>query len=121
MQVTNTLSLAAVPFDLETMEVTGGPVPLVEGLIRMMNTEDDFYGPVNIGNPNEFTILELAKKIIELTKSDSKIIYMPLPQDDPIQRQPDITLAKEKLGGWEPKIQLEEGLLKTIKYFKTKL
>ncbi len=91
---------------------------LVEALIRMMNTSDDFVGPVNIGNPNKFTILELAEKIIELTKSKSKLVYMPLPQDDPLQRQPDISLAKEKLNGWEPKIQLEEGLIKTINYFK---
>lgn len=92
---------------------------LLEGMIRMMNTEDGFYGPVNIGNPNEFTIKELALKVIELTKSKSKIIYMPLPEDDPIQRKPDITLAKEKLNKWEPKIQLEEGLTKTIEYFKS--
>ncbi len=91
---------------------------LVEALIRMMNTSDDFTGPVNIGNPNEFTILELAEKIIKLTNSKSKLVYMPLPKDDPLQRQPDISLAKEKLGGWEPKIQLEEGLIKTIDYFK---
>jgi len=86
-----------------------------------MNTPDEFYGPVNIGNPNEFTILELAKKVIELVESNSKLIYFPLPQDDPTQRQPDISLAKEKLNNWEPKVQLEEGLLKTIEYFKTKM
>ena len=91
---------------------------LVEGLIRMMNTPDSFYGPVNIGNPNEFTILELAQKVIELTKSKSKLIFLPLPQDDPTQRQPDIALAKKMLNRWEPKIQLEEGLLKTIDYFR---
>ncbi len=91
---------------------------LLEGMIRMMNTPDDFTGPVNLGNPNEFTIKELALKVIELTGSKSKIIYLPLPEDDPVQRQPDISLAKEKLNGWEPKIQLEEGLLKTINYFK---
>lgn len=90
---------------------------LVEAMVRMMATGDDFTGPVNTGNPGEFTMLELAQKIIELTNSKSKIIYMPLPGDDPKQRQPDITLAKEKLG-WEPKIKLEEGLLKTIPYFK---
>jgi len=90
---------------------------LVEGMLRMMGTPDDFPGPVNIGNPNEFTILELAQKVIELTKSKSKLVFMPLPQDDPTQRQPDISLAKEKLNGWEPKIQLEEGLTKTIEYF----
>jgi len=83
-----------------------------------MSTDDDFSGPVNIGNPNEFTILELAQKIIELTKSKSKLIFMPLPQDDPTRRQPDIALAKRMLDGWEPKIQLEDGLSKTINYFK---
>jgi UDP-glucuronate decarboxylase len=94
---------------------------LVEGMVRMMNTPEDFYGPVNIGNPNEFTILELAQKVIELTGSKSELEFLPLPQDDPTQRQPDITLAKKMLGGWEPKVQLEEGLLKTIEYFKTKI
>lgn len=89
---------------------------LVEGMIRMMNT-DDFIGPVNIGNPNEFTMLELANAVIELTNSKSKITYLPLPADDPLQRQPDISLAKEKLNNWEPKVQLNEGLVKTIKYF----
>lgn len=92
---------------------------LVEGMIRMMNSRDDFYGPVNIGNPDEFTILELAEKIIELTSSKSKITFMPLPLDDPMQRKPDISLAKKELKGWEPNIKLEEGLLKTIEYFKT--
>jgi UDP-glucuronate decarboxylase len=91
---------------------------LLEGMIRMMSTPDDFTGPVNLGNPNEFTIKELALKVIELTGSKSKIVYLPLPEDDPVQRQPDISLAKEKLNDWEPKIQLEEGLLKTINYFK---
>ncbi|WP_159517931.1 UDP-glucuronic acid decarboxylase family protein [Sunxiuqinia indica] len=90
---------------------------LVEGFKRMMKTPDEFIGPVNIGNPNEFTMLELAQRIIELTGSRSKIVYLPLPEDDPIQRKPDISLAKEKLNGWEPKIQLEEGLTKTISYF----
>lgn len=90
---------------------------LLEGMIRMMNTKDSFIGPVNIGNPHEFTILELANKIIELTNSKSKIVYIPLPNDDPSQRRPDITLAKKELNGWEPKIQLEEGLKKTIIYF----
>ena len=90
---------------------------LVEGFKRMMKTPDEFIGPVNIGNPNEFTMLELAQRIIELTGSRSKIVYLPLPEDDPIQRKPDISLAKEKLSGWEPKIQLEEGLRKTISYF----
>lgn len=90
---------------------------LVEGMIRMMASRDDFTGPVNIGNPNEFTIGELAEKVIELTGTKSKVIYQNLPSDDPLQRQPDITLAKKELG-WEPSIQLEEGLNKTIDYFK---
>jgi UDP-glucuronate decarboxylase len=90
---------------------------LVEGMIRMMGSDRSFLGPVNIGNPNEFTMLELAQAVIELTGSNSRIIYLPLPQDDPKQRQPDISLAKEKLQGWEPKIQLREGLLTTISYF----
>jgi len=90
---------------------------LVEGMIRMMATGDDFTGPVNIGNPGEFTMLELAQNIIELTASKSKISYLPLPADDPTQRQPDISLAKEKLGNWEPKVALREGLAKTIEYF----
>jgi UDP-glucuronate decarboxylase len=91
---------------------------LVEGLVRMMNADDKFVGPVNIGNPNEFTIKELAEKVIELTGSKSQFVYKPLPFDDPKQRQPDISLAKEKLN-WQPTIQLEEGLAKTIEYFKT--
>ena len=86
-------------------------------MIRMMNTGDDFTGPVNIGNPGEFTMLELAENILELTGSKSKIIHLPLPKDDPTQRQPDISLAREKLGGWEPKIPLREGLVQTIEYF----
>ena len=90
---------------------------LIEGMIRMMNTEDSFTGPVNIGNPNEFTIFELARKIIELTGSRSNIVFRPLPSDDPTQRQPDIHLAMEKLNGWTPVIQLEEGLKRTISYF----
>lgn len=89
---------------------------LVEGMIRMMASGDDFIGPVNIGNPGEFTILELAEKVIEMTGSKSKIIYEPLPSDDPMQRKPNISLAKEKLD-WEPKIPLETGLVKTIEYF----
>jgi len=89
---------------------------LVEGMIRMMATRDEFTGPVNIGNPNEFTILQLAELIIELTNSKSKIVRMPLPPDDPTQRQPNIELAKKELC-WEPQIQLREGLLKTIEYF----
>ncbi len=90
---------------------------LVEGMIRMMNTDDSFTGPVNLGNPAEFTILELAQKIIEMTGSSSKIVFCPLPTDDPVQRQPDISLAMEKLNGWKPEIQLEEGLKQTITYF----
>jgi UDP-glucuronate decarboxylase len=91
---------------------------LIEGMIRLMNSKDSFTGPVNIGNPNEFTILELAQKIIELTASTSKIIYQPLPSDDPMQRQPDISLAKKELD-WSPKVNLDEGLLKTIDFFKS--
>ncbi len=90
---------------------------LVKGMLRMMNTRDDFYGPVNIGNPYEFSMLQLAKEIIDLTGSGSKIIYEPLPEDDPTQRQPDISLAKRELDNWEPKVQLREGLVKTIEYF----
>ena len=92
----------------------------VDAIMRTMQTGDDFTGPVNIGNPNEFTIKELAEKIISLTGSKSKITYHPLPQDDPIQRQPDISLAKKVLN-WEPRIGWEEGLKKTIDYFKTVL
>lgn len=91
---------------------------LVEGMTRMMATSDNFTGPVNIGNPGEFTMLELAEKVIKLTGSKSKLIFQPLPQDDPAQRKPDISLAKEKLD-WEPKINLDEGLAKTIAYFKS--
>lgn len=90
---------------------------LVEGTIRMMATREEFIGPVNIGNPGEFTIRELAEKVIELTGSSSKITSLPLPQDDPTQRRPDIALAQRELGGWEPKIQLQEGLIRTIAYF----
>ena len=90
---------------------------LLTGLISLMNdTDDDFLGPVNIGNPGEFTILELAEKVIEFTGSKSKIVFLPLPEDDPLQRKPDITLAVEKLN-WKPTINLETGLIKTIKYF----
>lgn len=91
---------------------------LVEAMIRMMNTRDGFIGPVNTGNPDEFTILELAQKVIELTGSKSKIIYKPLPSDDPMMRKPDISLAKKEMD-WEPKIKLEDGLSKTIEFFKT--
>lgn len=93
---------------------------LIEGMIGMMNTGDEITGPINIGNPGEFTILELAEKIIRLTGSNSKIVFMPLPSDDPMQRQPNITKAKEILG-WEPKYPLDEGLKKTIAYFKETL
>lgn len=93
---------------------------LIDGMIRMMNSRDDFTGPVNLGNPGEFTMLELAEKVILKTNSSSKIRYMPLPSDDPTQRKPVIDLAKKELG-WEPKICLDEGLEKTIKYFKDQL
>ena len=89
---------------------------MVEGLVRMMKAPDDFTGPVNLGNPMEFSILELAQKIIRITQSKSKIVFNPLPQDDPLQRRPDIGLAKEKLQ-WQPLIELNEGLRKTVEYF----
>jgi UDP-glucuronate decarboxylase len=89
---------------------------LIEGMLKMMASPESFTGPVNIGNPNEFTILQLAEQVIALTNSKSKIIRMPLPSDDPMQRQPNIELAK-KILDWEPKIQLKEGLIKTIDYF----
>lgn len=91
---------------------------LVEGMVRMMATEN-FTGPVNLGNPGEFTMIELAEIILKMTNSKSKIVFKPLPSDDPKQRKPDISLAKEKLNGWEPTIRLEEGLVETIKYFKS--
>ena len=94
---------------------------LIEGMVRMMETNDQVIGPFNLGNPNEFTILELAQKVIALTGSSSKIVFKPLPSDDPIQRQPVIDKAKEQLRGWEPKVNLEEGLKKTIEYFKSTL
>ena len=90
---------------------------LIEGLIRVMNGPDDFIGPINLGNPDEFDILELAEMIIGLTGSKSRIIFKPLPQDDPLQRQPDITLARERLD-WDPELNLEEGLKRTIEYFR---
>ncbi len=93
---------------------------LIEAMIRVMNTKDDFTGPINIGNPVEFTMLELAQLVKELTGSKSEIIFHPLPSDDPKQRQPNITLAREAIN-WEPKIKLKEGLEKTIHYFKTTL
>ena len=91
---------------------------LVEAMMRMMATEDSFTGPINLGNPGEFTMLELAELVIKLTNSKSKIEYLPLPKDDPTRRKPDISLAKAKLG-WEPSIMLEDGLKKTIDYFKS--
>ena len=93
---------------------------LVEALIRMMNSRDGFTGPVNLGNPGEFTMLQLAERVIELTGSKSKIVYLPLPQDDPTQRKPVIDLAKKELG-WEPTVPLDEGLKKTIEYFRKML
>lgn len=93
---------------------------LIDVFIKFMDSDDGFIGPVNIGNPEEFTILELAENVIDLTHSKSKIIYKPLPSDDPLQRKPDISLAKEKLD-WEPKIQLREGLVSTIDYFNKQL
>jgi UDP-glucuronate decarboxylase len=91
---------------------------MIEGFIRMMQTPDDFTGPVNLGNPQEYSILELAEKIIALTQSKSKIVFKPLPQDDPLQRKPNIELAKDKLN-WQPRTELEGGLKQTIKFFKT--
>ncbi len=93
---------------------------LIEAMIRVMNTKDDFTGPINIGNPVEFTMLELAELVKKLTGTKSEIIFHPLPSDDPKQRQPNITLAREAIN-WEPKIKLQEGLEKTIQYFKTTL
>ena len=90
---------------------------LINGIVSMMATDKSVSGPVNLGNPNEFTMLELASKVIELTNSSSKIVHKPLPQDDPRQRQPDISKAKEILN-WQPKVELKEGLLKTINYFE---
>lgn len=90
---------------------------LIDGMVKMMNSRDDFTGPVNLGNPGEYTMLDLAQKIIKLSGSDSKIVYRPLPQDDPMQRQPVIDLAKKELN-WEPTVKLEEGLARTIEYFR---
>ena len=89
---------------------------LIEAFVRLMNSDDEFTGPVNLGNPGEFTILELAEKVIGLTGSGSEIVFKPLPTDDPQQRRPDIGLAKQKLG-WEPTIKLEDGLQPTIEFF----
>ena len=93
---------------------------LIDGMIRMMNSRDGFTGPVNLGNPGEFTMLELAQMVIKLTGSHSKIVHQPLPQDDPAQRRPVIDLAKAELD-WQPSIKLEDGLVRTIQYFKDKL
>jgi UDP-glucuronate decarboxylase len=93
---------------------------LIDGMIRMMNTRDDFTGPVNIGNPREFPIIDIAAKIIALTGSSSRIVHLPLPEDDPKQRQPDISLARRELN-WKPVVQLEDGLKMTIEYFKKEL
>ena len=93
---------------------------LVDGMIRMMNNPQKFIGPVNLGNPSERTIMEFAKLIIEMTNSNSKIVYKPLPGDDPVQRKPDITLAKQELD-WEPKVDIREGIQKTIEYFDKKI
>ncbi len=94
---------------------------LVEGLRLMMATPAEFTGPVNIGNPGEFTMLELAETVLRLTGSKSKLVFRPLPEDDPKQRRPDISLARARLGGWEPRVPLEEGLVRTIAYFREKL
>lgn len=93
---------------------------LIDGFVRMMGTERGFTGPVNVGNPGEFTMLELAEKVLQLVGDKSKLVFHPLPQDDPKQRQPDIALAKSKLG-WEPKVNLEDGLKETIAYFRKTL
>jgi len=91
---------------------------LIDGMIKLMNSREDFSGPVNIGNPGEFTMLELAEIVLRLTGSKSGITHLPLPADDPTQRRPDISLARKELG-WEPTITLEEGLVKTIAYFRS--
>jgi UDP-glucuronate decarboxylase len=91
---------------------------LVEGIVRMMNdTKDDFTGPVNIGNPGEFSMIELASQVLRLTQSKSKIVFKPLPTDDPKQRKPNIDLAYKMLNHWQPNVKLEDGLKKTIRYF----
>jgi UDP-glucuronate decarboxylase len=89
---------------------------LIEGFLRLMDSPDDFTGPVNLGNPGEFTIMELARKVVALTGSKSKIVQKPLPSDDPRQRQPDISLAHDRLG-WQPQLTLDQGLPRTIEYF----
>ncbi|CAN7437620.1 UDP-glucuronic acid decarboxylase family protein [Acidovorax delafieldii] len=94
---------------------------VVEGLMRTMHTPEPISGPVNLGNPGEFTILELANKVLEITHSESKIVYKPLPSDDPRQRRPDIELAAKLLNGWKPRVELDEGLSRTIRYFQQAL
>jgi UDP-glucuronate decarboxylase len=94
---------------------------LIDALVRLMGTDDSVVGPLNVGNPKEFTMLELAEMVIKLTGSRSKLVFKPLPSDDPRQRQPDITLARRELNGWEPRIELEEGLGRTIEYFREAL
>jgi UDP-glucuronate decarboxylase len=94
---------------------------LIEAMVRMMATDDGFTGPVNVGNPSEFTMLELAQKVLALTGSRSQLVFKPLPSDDPRQRQPDISLARQALQGWEPTIGLDDGLTRTIDYFRTVL
>jgi UDP-glucuronate decarboxylase len=94
---------------------------LIEGMIRMMNTSSEVIGPINIGNPTEFSMLELAEKVLKITGSKSKIIFKPLPEDDPLQRRPDISLAKKTLNGWEPKVGIDEGLKKVVNYFESVL
>ncbi len=94
---------------------------LIEAMLRMMDTEAGFTGPVNIGNPSEFSMLELAEKVLTIVGGTSKLVHKPLPSDDPRQRQPDIALAREKLGGWEPKVALEDGLRETVRYFRNLL
>jgi UDP-glucuronate decarboxylase len=91
---------------------------LVEGMLRMMDSEKGFHGPVNIGNPGEFTMLQLAEKVLKLVGGKSKLVHKPLPQDDPKQRKPVIDLAKDKLGGWQPKVNLDDGLKETVAYFR---
>jgi UDP-glucuronate decarboxylase len=93
---------------------------LIEGFLRLMDTDHDVTGPINLGNPGEFTIKELAEKVVAMTGSSSELVYEALPEDDPMQRQPDITRAKDTLG-WEPTIALDEGLVKTIAYFRERL
>jgi UDP-glucuronate decarboxylase len=92
---------------------------LVDAMMRMMATDEECTGPVNVGNPSEFTMLELARKVIQITQSKSRLVHMPLPPDDPRQRQPDIALATQVLGGWRPLIDLDEGLAKTVEYFRS--